>query len=347
MEKVTVSIGEKEFTFWESATIDLSFDTLARVQLTAPFEGDRKEFREVFRPFSFKPLRLKVGGELIFTGTLVGVHPRIEADSRSVEVTAYALPGVLQDCGPPGDTVPHEYKGLGLKAIAEALCRPFGINVKLDGSEGAVFKKVRLEEGQTILEFLIDLARQRGFSISNTASGVLLFWKAAEPGDPVAVLVEGEAPVATVEPEFSPQEYYSEITGFCATKSGRKGSKWTEPNPWLRNVLRPMSFRVEDTDTAATPEATRAKLGRMFANVATFTIDYIPSWRDPNGKLWAPNTTLKLTAPGAMIYRRSEFLIRNVSLKQEANEETARLEFVLPGAFSGKPPPFLPWDEAS
>jgi hypothetical protein len=47
-----------------------------------------------------------------------------------------------------------------------------------------------------------------------------------------------------------------------------------------------------------------------------------------------------------MIYRETEMLIRDVSLRQDPGGETAALHLVLPGAFSGAMPEFLPWDES-
>jgi prophage tail gpP-like protein len=85
-------------------------------------------------------------------------------------------------------------------------------------------------------------------------------------------------------------------------------------------------------------------LGRMVASVATYTVEDLPTWRDPAGKLWAPNTTIMITAPGAMIYKETELLIRAIKFKQTGDEETATLELVLPGSFGGTQPKALPWD---
>jgi len=172
-----------------------------------------------------------------------------------------------------------------------------------------------------------------------------LCWKSATPGDPVAKLNGRESPVTTVSASFSPQDYYSEITGWARARRGRKGSKYTAQNKWLKDVRRPMSFHLDDTEKADAPEATRAKLGRMFANAASFTIDNLPTWRDPKGNVWTPNTTILLTAPNVMVYRETEFLIRKVTLRQTANDKTASLELCLPGCFSAEIPAHLPWTE--
>ena len=252
---------------------------------------------------------------------------------------------MLDDCGAPGKTVPHEFKKVGLRQIARTLVAPFGLDVTFQADEGAKFDKVALSESDKILAFLAELAKQRNLVFSNTPEGVLLCWKSVTPGNPVAQLSEGTPPVTTVSANFSPQEYFSEITGFASAKRGRKGGKYTQQNPHLAGVLRPMSFRVEDTEKADTPQATRAKMGRMFGGITEITVEDLPTWRDPQGELWQPNTTIVLTAPSCMVYNPYEFLIRAVTFKQSAEKETATLELVFPGAYSGEIPTSLPWDE--
>lgn len=344
-EAVSVLIDGKRFEFWSEIEVTLSLDAFWAVSLTAPFEPSRSEFRETFRPFSFKPIRIFVNGELLFGGTIVGIEPNAQANQRTVEVTAYALAGVLNDCDPPASTVPHEFRKVGLRTIIQSICDPFGLKVEMRDPEGAKFDKVKLEEDRKIHDFIVELAKQRNLVIANTPDGHPLCWKSVKPGNPVARLKELEQPVSNVKASFSPQDYFSEISGFGSHKHGRKGSKFTAKNPWLPNVLRPNSFKLDDTDVSDVPEATRARLGRMFATVASYTYSDIPTWRDPNGKLWAPNTTIMLTAPSAMIYHETELLIRTVKLHQQADEESAELGLVLPGAFSGEAPEHLPWRE--
>jgi prophage tail gpP-like protein len=81
----------------------------------------------------------------------------------------------------------------------------------------------------------------------------------------------------------------------------------------------------------------------MFANALTIVVN-VPTWRDPKGKLWKPNTTVTLLEPNAFIYKETEFLVRDVYLKQSKAEKSASLGLVLPGAFSGSAPAELPWD---
>ena len=245
----------------------------------------------------------------------------------------------------PASAVPYEFTKLGLREIARTLAAQFGLALEFGDDAGAIVTKAKLEEEQIVFEFLTELAKQRNLVLSNTPDGELLCWRSVQPGRPVARLIEGQPPITTVEAGFEPQEYYSQITAFAAAKRGKKGSQYTVQNPHLTNVLRPLNFKLQDTDPPDVPTAARAKLGRMFGNIASYTIPDIPTWRDPQDDLWEPNTTILLTAPGVMIYRETEFVIRAVTYKQTADAETATLEVCLPGAFSGEVPDQLPWME--
>lgn len=360
MEKVDLLIGEDRavggtaggfvsgsyFGYWSELDICSEIDGYSTVGFKAPFEVARREFRDTFRPFSFKPLQLLVNLENIFKGTLVDVAPEISKDERSINVTGYSTPMVFADCDLPASMVSQaEFKNLDLRAICTSVAEAFGIGVEFRMDPGTPFPRVRIETDKKVQEFLCNLTKQRNAVLSNTADGKLLVWQSVEPGNPVHNFTQGESPLVHVEPAFDPREYYSEITGFGRRTKKFPSARYTGQNPWLRSPLRPHTFKLDSTERGDVPDAVNAKLGRMFANMATYRITDIPTWRDPKGKLWQPNTTITLLAPDAMCYRRTELLIRRVELHQDKDKETASLDVVLPGAFSGKVPEFLPWDE--
>ena len=341
--EVSLSVGSKRFRFWTSVTISLSMDTLDAIEFGAPFEVNNAKFRETFRPLSFQDLVVTVGGRLLFTGKMLTPKPTTTPESRVVSVTGYSKPGVLNDCTLPASAFPLEFNGQGLKEIAATVAAPFGLSVKFAADQGAIFERVAVEPGKKVFQFLTDLARQRNLVISSTFAGALLFQQSVRPGSPVARLEEGVSPLISVTPQYKEQEYYSHITGLLPTTLGKNGSQFTVSNPRLSSTIRPFTFTVDDTLGADAKSAVEAKAGRMFANAVSYSIAVV-GWRDPQGALWRPNTTLKLLAPGAMIYNEYEFIIRSVSLTRVENSESATMELVLPGSFEGKVPETMPWD---
>lgn len=355
-ELVNLQINGEYFANWIEVELNSAIDNYATASFTAPFQPERREFRDLFRPFKYQEVEIDSQLTTLFKGYLVDPAAKFDATRSAVTAQCYAKPAVCADSDMPvallidsdkkGKSIAREFSKVGIRAIAEACLAPFGIGVELQGPEGKPFDKVRIGPDKKIQEFLVELAKQRNLVLSNTVDGKLLIWQSVEPGQPVCRFVEGEPPLTTVETNFSPREYYSEITGFAAKKRGKAPAKWTEHNPHLKAPLRANTFKLEDTERADAPEATRAKLGRMYANMASYTIPDIPTWRDPSGQRWKPNTTVTVLAPSAMIYAETEFLVRNVKLKTTKDARTATLELALPGAFNGKVPTGrLPWDE--
>jgi prophage tail gpP-like protein len=255
----------------------------------------------------------------------------------------------------PKGAIKTEFKkGLTLKDIAQQLCDPFDLDCEFRGDVGPVFDRQSCGIEKKIHEFLVPLAKQRGFVITNTEDGKVLFWKTIARGVPVAQFVEGIAPLTKVRAKFSPQDYHSQITGYSPSKKGRPGGVTTVLNPWLGKLLettapineyRPLSCKFDDTERADAPDSAKARMGRMFGNCCSWDIEELPTWRDPDGKLWNPNTLITLLCSGAMVYRQSEMLIREVKLNQGIDKLSASLNVVLPGAFSGEIPQTLPWIE--
>ena len=341
--EVAILIGGKRFRFWGSVRITRAIDRMDVVEFGAPFDSSAPGFRETFRPFSYKSVDITVGGVPLFTGTMVLPLPAIEAKEKKIQVSCYSLPGVLRDCTAPSSSFPLEFNGLGLQEIATALANPFGIAVEFRADPGAVFEQVALEPGKKILDFLTELAKQRNLVIASTERGKLLFWQSIEVGSPVARLQQGSSPVLSVTPNFKPEEYYSHITGIDSVIVGLDGSQFTVRHPRLEGVTRPFTFNVPDSIDSDIKAAVDAKAGRMFANAASYSVP-VDTWRDFSGKLWTPNTSLTLIAPDAMVYNEYEFILRSVVFDRVRGKETAVLNFVMPGAFSGGVPEVLPWD---
>lgn len=340
---ITLENGQR-FGAWSDVEMVFGLDSYSALSLSGPFDHDRKEVRQAFQPLMFPKVTVSIGDELVFTGRVKDVQPQVDANSSSVGVTAYALPYDLTEVCPPPELLPLEFNGLDLRQIAGSLVTAtLGIDVVFDAQPGATFAKIRCEPDTAIHSFLVDPALQRGYVLSDLPSGDLLFRSEAFRGAPVARL-EGQ-PLGKVTANFNPGSWFSRITGRASQKAGKKGSRYTQNNPLYRaSHPRTFALSVGDTEAADVPKAVTAAIGRMIASVVTYTVEDLPTWRDPQGDLWRPNTTLTLLAPEAMVYRETELLIRSVKLRQTPEAETATLELVLPGTFGGFLSMDLPWD---
>lgn len=342
-DETVIKMGGKVWRYWEDLEINRSIDAYTSATFTAPFEAERREFREAFRPFTYPPVEITIGGRTVDVGVRFDAVPATSENEQKIAASCYSKPGVLHDSDPPISLLPFEARGLTLKQVAERVCAPFGIEVEVEGDPGPPFKRVKQKLDGKVQSYLVELAQQRGFVLSNTSTGKLLLRKSALVGRPVARLAEGVSPVLAVTPSFNAHEYFSEITGVVGRKVSRRGSKYTAKNPRLHTALRCQTFALEAAERADAPKAVLARMGRMFANAYSVSVE-LPTWRDPHGNLWDPNTTVKLTAPNAMVFTEFEFLIRTVSLRRNTQAKTATLGLVLPGVFNSEIPSKFPWD---
>ena len=78
----------------------------------------------------------------------------------------------------------------------------------------------------------------------------------------------------------------------------------------------------------------------MLAGTVSYTAE-VSTWRNQRGELWAPGDTVKVQAPGAMIYDAYDFLIRSITFRRQ---DSATLSLVLPESFDGGTPGRMPWE---
>jgi prophage tail gpP-like protein len=343
VDEVALLIDGQRYRYWSDMVINRALDSIDTLDIRAPFDSAIPEFKKTFQPFSYKDMAVTIGGQPLFTGTMVSVNPNVTDTEKTVTVSGYAKCGVLNDVNPPASALPLEFNNQNLKNIAAKLCEPFGVSVDFKVDPGATFERVACDPGRKILEFLTELAQQRGLVISSNPAGGLVFSK-PQDSEPVARVKQGESPVTAITARFSPQDYFSHITGLESAEAGKKGGQHTVKNPHVKAGVRPFNFSVTDADGPGVKQATEAKAGRMIGNMASYSVS-MTTWRDPQGNLWEPGKMLTLTAPDALIYNDYTFMIRAVALSRDADSMTATLELSMAGAFSGKIPETLPWDE--
>lgn len=341
LEDISLRVNGRSLLGWETINFTRSMDKISTLGLTAPMEVDNRVFRENFAPFSYAPVLLDLGRDRAFSGTMIKVNPSVSPQEALVNVGCYGQAGVLNDCTMPASAFPLEFNGLTLREIAENVSAPFGIGVNFIDSPGDSFERVALKPEDKIAPWLAQLTKQRELLMRDNANGNLVFHN-GKAGDVQAILEEGFSPLHKVTPAFNEQNYYSSITGIEPYFYGRKSPQYTEKNNFLSGVIRPFTFKAEDSETGTIQVSTRSKIGRMFANAIAYNVE-VTTWRNEKGELWIPGETIMLRAPKAMIYNRYEFMVRSVKFIRLPEVEKAVLKVILPNVFTNEVPEVLPW----
>ena len=343
-DELRILFAGRRFRFWDSIVLHRAIDSPPSITVGAVWEPDNTALREAFRPFTYPAADFYVGSERLFTGSMLTPSPMSDANGSRISAAGYGRTGVLSDCTAPSSAYPLEFNNQSLRTIASTLLRPFGVEVRFDGPAGLAFERVALAPGRKILPFLIQLAQQRNLVIGESADGAAVFRLTNDTSTPVADLVEGAPPVTSIAAAFNGQSVYSHLTGISPTVLEFDGVTSTVRNEHLQDVLRPYVFNADDTTPGSLRDTVRAKRSRMLANMASWSVT-LPTWRDAAGALWQPGDVVTITAPRAMIYRKSRLLIRSVRYEATPQGRLAELNLVLQGAFSGDAPGVLPWAE--
>jgi prophage tail gpP-like protein len=346
--EISLLINDKLFKYWNDITIIRSFDTVAdQFSLSCPFYPNNKTMKELFRPFMYNECVIYVGEDKVLTGTMMKVIPKNTANSQTVTVEGYSLPGVLADCQAAVSSWPLSIIGLDLKQIAEKLAEPYGIIVTFDGDPGAKFTandRIEIETDEKIYELLTRLARERGFVISSMPDGEMYFRKTVNERATVRIN-SGEPPYLNSSAEYNGQERYSDIIILKAGHRGGVGGKYTIKDAELtaNGIFRQLVDNADDTEKGNLKTAAIWRLGRMLAEAIPISLSCI-GWRRPdNNKLWQDGQKLIFYSPGDMIYEPTELLIREVKLNKKNNEMTSDFTLVLPESYSGEERKEFPW----
>ena len=340
--KLAIKIDGIELGTFDSFALSMSIDAISKCGFSTPNEI---ETRELFRPLSNPTVTVEANGSRVFTGRAESPTPANSPDSRVLDISCYSLPGILERVPPPLTAFPLEFTRANLPAIAADLCAYHGIAVDFQADPGAVFERVDIKQNQMVLDFLSDLAGQRGPVITSGAAGELVFWNGIPPGNPIARYEKGLSPAELVSVTIDEDRYYSSVTGTIPAKSkdGSPGESFTVENPFSTDIVRPYTYEARNIDPGELETAVTAAAARMFAGVFVATLE-LSSWHTENGETFMPNRTIELRSPDDFINDFYEFLITDVVLSKSSGEERASVNLALPGVYSGELPEALPWD---
>lgn len=341
-DDVTVLIDGVEFKNFIDINLNLSFTSFDSCSIVAPFEPENTAFRNVFKPFSYQDVAIYIGGELIFSGTQIGIQPEVTPASKTVTLTAYARCAVTNDSCVPISAYPISLRGLDLKKIAEILTDPFPFSAVTNVNTGAKFDNASIKHTDKVATFLTVLAKQRDLVITNNNNGDLLITKSID-GEPVAQLKGDQPPVIRVAPSFNEQEYFSDYTAILPVIVRQTPTQYTAKNKKLTSIMRIDNFIASDAKNGDEKTVAESRRSRGMANAISYFVE-LATIRDPQGELYRPNTNINLQALDAMIYNDTKFLIRGVSMNLSSRIKTCALDLVLPEAYNGKEVGVYPWE---
>ncbi len=284
---------------------------------------------------------LKLDDKQITAGYVDDCSIDYDANSHTLKVAGRSITSDLVDC-----TAVHkkgQFKKPTLRTIAENLCAPFGIAVKVSEglSLGDSFSSFTLEDGETVYTAIERACRMRGILLTTSPTGALLFTSiGANKTETVIeygknVLKGGRA--ASWKDLFSQYTVKSQAPGtdniFGHAVSQAKAVAYNK----LVSRYRPITVHSEHATTGSQLK----KRAQWEANVRAarsrrlrYTLD---GWENKEG-IWTHNTLVRVIDP--LLEVDANLLVISVRQTKDENGATTDVELTDPDAM--KPEPIAP-----
>jgi len=342
---ISILIDDNLFSYFTDYSMTFEIDTFDTFSFSAPFDESIFNYRESFRPFSYKSVAIYYGKNLILTGVLLAPESSASPEKKEVLIRGYSKPGILNDCMMPISSFPLEFNNQTLEQITPVLCKPYGLKYKFLSPSGNPFEKVSIDIDKNIFSFLSGLSIQKGLLLSNNNQGNLIFWKSGT-GNSIASFKEGELPFISCNPLFNYQSLFSHITGITSTTETKDSVKYTYENKYLSKmgILRNYNFIAEDSKDSEIKQVVLSKAGQMFGDCVSYQLS-VQGHRDRNGNLYEKNKLISLHSPNAMIYNETILLIKSLTMSHATTGDTTSFNLVLPGSYTGVIQEVFPWEE--
>lgn len=323
-----LTIDGKQYRNFTEYTIDLNFDTIAH---SFSFTGVNKLLDN---HLTYPRVTItNDDGELLITGTIINTPIRTQISPDSVTVSGYSLPGILEDCSIPVSIYPLQSDNLSLKEIVEKLLKPFGLSYTYTTNIETEFNKKYVKstagDGQSVKDYINDLASQRNIILTSDELGRLIFTKIdTKKLYPVYLFQEGDEGIMEMSIELPGQSMHSEITVMRqASSDNPDAGEKTITNPYCP-VFRPKIVQLNSGDIHDLNKASRAALIEEISQIKLriYTMKYIK-----------PGQVVNVIAPSLNINTWVRFFVEQCSIRGKNGSETYDLTCVLSDVYSDNP----------
>lgn len=278
MADVALRVGGRDFTDWESVTLDTRLDLPADT-----FDLGSPRLPGGIDIPANAPCEILEGGEIFLTGQVEKIGWAWATRNRTLAGRS-KVGRVVSSSATPGT-----YPNMTLLQLAEALCAPFGLVVTSDDDDGIVLPTVTVEPGDTVQQVLEREARPRAWLWVSEPTGLLVMTRA---GLRTAVDVLEPPDVEDMTLDVDTSERFAEIVV-------RGESVWDDANwgadaqaeasvgdPTVGGAQRLiLTSEVPGNGDDARDRALWEHATRLAKSVSLKVT--VPGWRQSNGERWA------------------------------------------------------------
>lgn len=359
--EVSLYISDKKFSGWKSVSISRSLEA-ASGAFNLDVVDYNPEIQKEYKIRAGEECRVLIGNDTVITGYIDSAKASISSDSFGVSISGRDRTADLVDCSVSGKP---EYRNKSLISIAREFCKPFNIPVlSEDGQDaelsvrinpkaarsiaqkarrrkkqsgvfaGENIKTFRSQPGETVLETLERVAKEKGVLITSTPNGELLFTRSGKNSSG-ATIREGENLLGGDSEENHKDRFSDYIVNGQQPGVEGVGNRWSAFKSQTKDQAvkryRPLIILAENAmgHSGAKRRATWEASVRAAKSFSTNL--EVTEWRDDNGNLWEVNTLVKVESPSLRLDR--ELLITDVTFNLSDSGRTTSLQLKRPDAY--------------
>jgi len=339
--ELSVKIGSRLFKGVTASRVERGLNSIADgFTFDIPFDYRDRELVDAVRPYSFQEATLYIGGEPYITARIMKPTIELNGDANTATIETRTIPGDTIECMSSHGAL--DYKNQTLLEIGNDIARRYNLRAFSTHGDSDRIKQAIKEVTETDFEFLSRLASQKGFLVTSSRDGNILFTRAAVDAKPVASLVAGNYPVQGVQLIADGTKRHSTWYGYAEVSTGEPA------RAFLRDesipVFRPFAFSADESEADNIEQAVRWRMAKSIADATNVQVT-VSGYRNPDGQLWEENMKVTLLAPHVCIFQATDFIVQSVTLsKSESGGDIAIMPLVLPGAYNFEIPNSFPWD---
>ncbi|ARK42870.1 phage baseplate assembly protein [Burkholderia pseudomallei] len=248
--KIFVTVNGRNYQGWLSSTIERSLETLSS-RFTIPVSLIPGNPPNIKRQDAIK---VRINDTLIVTGTVLAAEPFYKRDDCGLKIEGRSRSGDLVSCSAIYQG--GQWRNARLDQITRDLCKPFGIDVKIDTDIGEAIRDLKIEHGEKVVDVLARVARLRGVLVTTDAEGRVLITRAGKTKSHGAI-VRG-VNVVSMEGVGTDAERFSDY--FCYGQGNvvhHKSLQTLEVGGSIGNVDKTFKKAVQQKAHAKDPEMRR------------------------------------------------------------------------------------------
>lgn len=341
-------IRNRKVAYFNQFALTLRYDSMASsFAFSGYFDSDNIEQKEIYCVSHYHIVTLKHNGELILTGYISNQGFNVDNTNKLVTISGYSLPGVLEACNIPPDLYPLQSDGLTLREIVTKLIKPFGLSFIVHNSVSKLmdepYEKTTAEPTQSIQEYIVSLAAQKGIITSNNEKGNIVFTRAETSKKSILDFdsVKGSTiPFISMGLAFNGDEMHSHIHVIKqASRTGGNAGESMIRNPYvINNVYRPKVIIQDSGSDIDTDKVARMALSGELKNLSLAIVT--DRW-EVDGKMIKPNNIISVINPQVYLFKKSFWFIEQVGLVGDQEKTTATLTCALPEVYNDAPVKYL------